>query len=319
MVIGRMYNYVSMMRLDHWHKNLFVVPGILAAWKYFEMDLGDFGVYIPAILAFLIACLASSVNYIVNELLDAKFDKFHPVKKDRPAAKGDIRPLFAVLLAFGLLTIVLILSLHFLPKAFTYTLIAFWISGLIYNVPPLRAKDIAFLDTVVESVNNPIRLALGWFCYTPNVLPPSSAMMAYWCLAGFMMTAKRFAEYSVFDDNHSRINYRKSFGVYTRARLINFICFWISLFSLMFGIFVVRVNTNTILVFPFIAVFFAWYMKLAFEKDSVVRDPERMFKRPIFFLYSLSVFVALIAILFLGERITIMDWVQNNASFIILP
>ncbi|MHC4215853.1 MAG: UbiA family prenyltransferase [Planctomycetota bacterium] len=316
---GRFYNYISMMRLDHWHKNLFVVPGILAAWKYSQADLRDFNVYIPAALGILIACLASSVNYTLNEVLDAKFDKYHPFKRNRPAVKGDINPVFAVVLAFLLLVVVLFLSLLFLPKAFTYTLIAFWVSGLIYNVPPIRTKDIAFLDTAVESVNNPIRLALGWFCCIENVLPPASALIAYWCLAGFMMTAKRFSEYSVFDDDNSRINYRKSFRTYTRPRLINFICFWVSFFSLTFGIFVIRVNTNAILVFPFIAVFFAWYMKLAFEKDSVVQEPERMFKRPLFFLYSFSVFVLLMAILFLGERITIMDWVQKNTTFLILP
>lgn len=305
-----------MMRLDHWHKNLFIIPGVLAAWKYFELGLSDVSIYLTAILALLITSLASSVNYIINELLDAEYDRFHPVKHNRAAAQGMIRLPVAIGLILLLLIVIFCASLLFLPRAFTYVIIIFLFSGLVYNMPPVRMKDIAFFDIIVESFNNPVRLALGWFCYKGTVLPPSSALIAYWCLAGFMMSAKRFAEYSVFEDDQSRQGYRKSFRVYTKSRLINFISFWISLFSLMFGIFAIRVNTNTILVFPFIAGFFAWYMKLAFEKDSVVKDPERMFKRPFFFLYSLAVFVALVTILFLGERITIMDWIQEKGSFI---
>jgi len=311
-----MRDYIRIMRLDHWHKNLFIVPGVLAAWKYFELDLRDIRTWLIVVLALLISSLASSVNYIINELLDAKYDQYHPTKQDRPAARGKIQLPAALILIASLLTVVFGLSVVFLSKAFTYVIILFLISGLVYNMPPLRLKNVAFCDTIVESFNNPIRLLLGWFCYEGTVLPPSSALIAYWCLAGFMMTAKRFAEYSVFEDDHSRENYRKSFRVYTKSRLVNFICFWVSLFSLMFGIFAIRISVNVILVFPFIAGFFAWYMKLAFEKDSVVKDPERMFKRPFFFFYSICVFAALIAILFLGDQITILNWLQQGGSFI---
>lgn len=314
-----MFNYIRMMRLDHWHKNLFILPGVLAAWKYFELDLKDARVYLTAALALLITCLTSSVNYIINELLDAKYDQYHPVKRHRPAAQNKIWPSVAIGLIVLLLIAVFSASLQFLPRTFTYVVVIFLLSGLVYNMPPVRLKDVAFFDTIIESFNNPIRLTLGWICYDGTVLPPSSALIAYWCLAGFMMTAKRFAEYSVFEDDHSRENYRKSFRVYTKSRLLNFISFWISLFSLMFGIFVVRININTIIVFPFVAGFFAWYMKLAFEKDSVVKDPERMFKKPFFLLYSMGIFAALITILFLGDRITILDWIQQTGSFISLP
>ena len=30
------------------------------------------------------------------------------------------------------------------------------ISAFIYNIPPVRAKDIAFFDVIIESLNNPI-------------------------------------------------------------------------------------------------------------------------------------------------------------------
>jgi len=46
----------------------------------------------------------------------------------------------------------------------------FALQGIIYNVPPIRAKDKAYLDAVSESVNNPLRLMIGWTDST--TLPP---------------------------------------------------------------------------------------------------------------------------------------------------
>lgn len=38
----------------------------------------------------------------------------------------------------------------------------FAIQGVFYNVPPLRTKNKAYLDVISESINNPLRLMIGW-------------------------------------------------------------------------------------------------------------------------------------------------------------
>ena len=38
----------------------------------------------------LAAGLVASSNYVLNEILDAKYDRLHPVKKNRPVPSGDI-------------------------------------------------------------------------------------------------------------------------------------------------------------------------------------------------------------------------------------
>ncbi len=40
--------------------------------------------------------------------------------------------------------------------------------GVLYNVKPFRTKDIAYLDVLSESINNAIRLLLGWFFVTAD-------------------------------------------------------------------------------------------------------------------------------------------------------
>ena len=45
-------------------------------------------------------------------------------------------------------------------------------------MPPVRTKDRAYLDVLSESVNDPLRLLMGWFAIIPDALPPSSLILA---------------------------------------------------------------------------------------------------------------------------------------------
>ena len=35
--------------------------------------------------------------------------------------------------------------------------------GCLYNIPPIRTKDHAYVDVLSESINNPIRFLVGWY------------------------------------------------------------------------------------------------------------------------------------------------------------
>ena len=65
-------------------------------------------------------------------------------------------------------------------KGFFITEVWLLVMGIIYNVKPLRTKDIPFLDVISESVNNMIRLLLGWFIVTDLSVPPGSILLGYW-------------------------------------------------------------------------------------------------------------------------------------------
>ena len=81
---------------------------------------------------------------------------------------------------------------------FVATIAFFWIMGVAYNVRPIRTKEVPYVDVLSESVNNPIRLLLGWFALIPDRFPPISLLLAYWMVGAFFMAMKRFAEYIVF-------------------------------------------------------------------------------------------------------------------------
>jgi len=95
----------------------------------------------------------ASSNYVLNEILDAPYDRLHPARRHRPPPRPSQSPLGMVqwiaLFALGLAAGTAV-SLPFLA-----CLAALWIMGLVYNVPPVRAKDIPFVDVLAEAANNP--------------------------------------------------------------------------------------------------------------------------------------------------------------------
>jgi decaprenyl-phosphate phosphoribosyltransferase len=85
-----LWPYIQIARIDHWFKNVFMVLGIVLA-LFYEPALFVWDSLLPLLLAVVATCLIASSNYVVNELLDAPYDRLHPVKKDRPVPSGKVK------------------------------------------------------------------------------------------------------------------------------------------------------------------------------------------------------------------------------------
>lgn len=280
----RPWAYVQIARIDHWGKNAFMLLGVFFAF-FFEPSLLAWS-RLPVVgLALLATCITASSNYVINETLDARFDREHPTKRYRPAAAREIRPSLAVAewLALGALGIALGAGVN-LP--FAAAAACLWIMGVVYNVRPLRSKEVPYLDVVSESVNNPIRLVLGWFVLIPDRFPPVSLILAYWMMGAFFMAMKRFAEYREIGDPAVARRYRRSFGHYDESRLLVSLFFYATACALFVGVFIVRYRLELILMVPLLAGFFAFYMKLGFAPNSPVQSPERLYREPGFLAFS---------------------------------
>src|SRR3954468_9108655 len=107
--------YVAIARPDHWVKNVFVIPGILAGVAsgadHFER------LALNTIAGLVSVCLISSSNYALNEIVDAPFDRHHPAKRSRPVPAGLVSTPLAVaewlLLMVAGLALGLVVSLEF--------------------------------------------------------------------------------------------------------------------------------------------------------------------------------------------------------------
>ena len=150
--------YAVIARPDHWFKNVFMLPGTVIAALLIRVPFERFVGRL--VLGLVSACLIASANYVINEWLDAEFDRFHPVKRNRPSVLGGLKR-EAVYVEYALLLVAgLALAWPISPLFFASALL-FGVMGVLYNVRPFRSKDRVYLDVLSESVNNPIRLLLG--------------------------------------------------------------------------------------------------------------------------------------------------------------
>jgi 4-hydroxybenzoate polyprenyltransferase len=158
--------------------------------------------------------------------------------------------------------------------------------GLLYNASPVRLKDKPYLDVLSESVNNPLRLVLGWAAVNGAYPPTLSLILAYWMIGAFFMAVKRFAEYRRIDNPSTAARYRRSFAHYNEYRLILSIVYYASAFSFFFGIFMIRYRIELVLSTPLLAGFIPVYMRMGFWQDSPAQYPEKLYKQRILVAYT---------------------------------
>lgn len=284
--------HLEICRFDHWIKNIFILPGLLIAYSVSPQAI-DLQFLMNVFIGFLSAGLVASSNYVINEVLDAPFDALHPTKCQRPTPAGRVHIKWAYVQWIALMLVGLALA-SIISQALVIVLLWLWVMGCIYNIPPVRAKDIPYIDVLVESINNPIRLLVGWYIISPPFQMPASLMISYWMIGAYLMAIKRFAEMRDISRNISARQYRKSFAYYTEQNLLVSIMFYASASMLFFGAFVMRYRLELILSFPLIAFIMALYLNLAFKENGGAQAPEKLWKETPLMLASLLCLILMV-------------------------
>ena len=158
--------WVKALRLSQWVKNILVFTPLLAAHK-----LGDIGLVLQALVAFLAFSLCASAVYIINDLLDLEADRAHPRKSMRPFASGRLSIASGLIVAPILLVVAFLLSAR-LPPAFAATLALYFAITLAYS---LRLKRTTVLDVLLLAGLYTLRLIAGGAAV--------SVRLSFWLLA----------------------------------------------------------------------------------------------------------------------------------------
>ncbi len=286
-----MTEYLKVMRPDHWLKNVFIIFGHAVAVVLLAVPL-DARAFAMAALSLVPACLIASANYILNEILDAPFDRIHPTKKLRPVPAGKVRVSVLWLLMGALIVVGFGMAAWLFNVGYVLALGLLLLSGLVYNIPPLRLKDRAFLDVIAESFNNPIRLWLGWYALAPaTTFPPLSIVMAWWFFGALLMAGKRYAEYRFIGDSERSGRYRRSFQVYTEKSLILSMVTYANFFCFCAGIAIVTYRPNLIFVFPLVVLAIGVYLHRAMSEEEARLEPEHLLASPLVIACTLAVLV----------------------------
>jgi len=255
-----------------------VLPGIVVAINL-DPSVLNAALVRRSVIGLLAVCLVTSSNYVLNEILDAPFDRAHPVKRLRPVPSGQVNVRLAYVEWIVLMLAGIGLSL-LLSTAFLLTMLALWVMGCVYNIAPLRSKDLPYVDVLSEALNNPLRMLAGWYLTKTRLLPPASLLACYWMIGCYFMAIKRFAEFREFNDSLQSAIYRKSFAHYNEQKLLVSITFYGSCAMLFFGAFIIRYRMELILAFPMVALLMAMYLSLAYKEHSAVQHPESLHREP---------------------------------------
>lgn len=89
-----MKNYLKLMRVHHYLKNVLIFLPLV-----FSQNLFDVTLLKKTILGFLSFSILSSIVYIVNDIQDVEKDRAHPTKCKRPIASGAVSVKEAYILA----------------------------------------------------------------------------------------------------------------------------------------------------------------------------------------------------------------------------
>jgi 4-hydroxybenzoate polyprenyltransferase len=271
--------HIRIARIDHWFKNVFILPGIVAAIGSDPTHVSA-GLVSNIVVGLLATCLVASSNYTINEVLDAASDRFHPIKHARPVPSGLVSKPLAFVQWIVLMLVGVGLGLT-ISVPFAATVFALWVMGCIYNIPPVRSKDVPYVDVLSEAINNPLRMLAGWFIAATASIAPASLLLSYWMVGCYFMGVKRYAEYREIGDASRAAAYRKSFAHYTLDRLLVSVMFYGSAAMLFLGAFIMRYRLELILAFPLVAVVMATYLALAFKKHSAAQRPEGLYREPV--------------------------------------
>lgn len=281
---GGALDYIKVARPDHWLKNIFILFGHAVAVALLHIPL-SWPLAGAIALSLIPACLIASANYILNEILDAPFDRLHPTKKLRSVAAGVVRvPVLWAIMA-ALILAGFAMSLAFFNWGYTAALALLLASGVVYNIPPIRLKDRAFLDVIAESFNNPIRLWLGWYAIAPErSFPPISIVLAWWFFGALLMAGKRYAEFRFINDDSRSAAYRKSFAVYRDRTLIISMITYANFFCFCMGIAIVVYRPNLVFIFPIVVAAIVIYFNHAMTTEGARLEPEQLMQNPLLIL-----------------------------------
>ena len=137
-----MIEYVKVLRIDHWLKNIFIFFGHLVALALLpaEVPQNTAAIVLRIFLSLIPACLVASANYVINEILDAPFDRMHPTKRFRPVPSGKVKLSVLWTLMGVLVVVAFVLAALWFNAGYLVALALLLVSGIAYNVEPVRLE-----------------------------------------------------------------------------------------------------------------------------------------------------------------------------------
>lgn len=181
-----MRNWIKLLRVEHWLKNLLVLFPLVFSGSAAQPDA-----LVAGIAAFCAFCLMASGVYIVNDIRDASSDRAHPTKCARPIASGAISATSASVVAVVCFIAAVALTIPFSREvlASLLLLVAYVGINLAYS---FGCKNVPILDIAILAIGFLLRILFGGaFC---GIEVSSWLFLTVLSLSVFLALGKRRGE-----------------------------------------------------------------------------------------------------------------------------
>jgi 4-hydroxybenzoate polyprenyltransferase len=195
-------------RPQQWVKNLIVFAALI-----FARRMGDLGALQRVVEVFVVFCLVSGGNYLLNDLLDLERDRQHPKKRHRPIASGLVPVRVAAAFSILLEGAAVVVAFAMDPRGELGALVLGYL--VLMAAYSLKLKHVVVLDVFVIASGFVVRVVAG-----ATVIGEPVSEWLILCtifLSLFLGFGKRRAEIILLADDSSR--HREALAGYTRTFL----------------------------------------------------------------------------------------------------
>ncbi|TXT65905.1 MAG: Decaprenyl-phosphate phosphoribosyltransferase [Promethearchaeota archaeon] len=278
-MFNQIRNIIHLIRVRQYYKNVLIFVGL-----FFSVNLFTFSYWYLLIIGFILLCLTSSINYIVNDILDIESDKKHPEKlKKKPLASGELSISFAIgLLVLIILTIVICLIFIVPNITFAILLLLIIITGQLYNHV---FKNFAFIDILTLSTGYLWRALAG--CVLINQYISAWLFLSIFEVALFLVIAKRKGDLMILGNKEDAIKHKKVYNQYSIKLLDQFHVITAGSIFMTYSLYLIfkfdlfspdQFNPNeylTILTIPILLFVLMRYMYLTSAEPEIARNTEK--------------------------------------------
>ena len=240
---------INLIRAKDWLKNILIFFPLI-----FSGHLFDNSHYITLFIGFITFNILASCIYVINDILDIKEDKLHPIKKlTKPIASNKITLNSSYVVLFFLIISCLTL-VYFQPIIYTSVFFYLFIT-LSYN---FIFKKIPYLELIILSIGYVIRIDAG----SRLILVESSILMltSTFFLALFFLIIKRLGEINHFESTSNYVT-RYILKFYSKKILQRIIIILIFFLVLNLIIYTIIRDVNLILSVIFVFLFLIKYFR----------------------------------------------------------
>lgn len=176
------------MRPTQWTKNVLIFAALFFSRNFMNYIMVNY-----AIATFIVFCAVSSAVYIINDLIDVRLDRVHPLKKNRPIASGKLKPATAFIFACGLCIFSLACG-FFIKASVGYLVIVYILLHIAYSY---FLKYYVIFDVLSIAFGFVIRAVVGGVAISVPISP--WLLICTFLLALFIVLGKRRAELILYE------------------------------------------------------------------------------------------------------------------------